>query len=573
MRAVMKVAGLTVMAVTAQLAACGDDHPATISGGAGDNGGLGSAGGSGGTGGTTGTGSSRGWMNGWTELSAPMMSVSGGRSSVGRGSAGGAINMRVGGQVAIDPTLQPAIPAAPADGAAVDASALASDVASDGSIRISGMNAVGGGDATRRITSNAGDIVIDGTLRAADAGAARQGIVLSAPNGVVFVSGTVDTSGADNGQAAGTIEIVARQVVVTGKLLASGGNGTDVAGPGGAVTITSSTDAVLTGFVRFRGGAVSGAATGGAAATLRIDAAGLVQLAGTIDGRGGSSSGGDAGAAGAIRIGDSAAPSALQVMVPIVLNGGEGAAGGGTGGALMIDAAGTLTLAGSIRADGGAVATGGAMADGGTAGSVVITITSVSDPLNVTPSGEVTLDGGAAGGAGVAGGGGHLLFVTNDGSLSMAGKLFGRGGAAPDPGGIGGLGGHVNLFTDNNHNGLGGNMTIETTGVIDVSGGAGTIGGAARNNGGDGVAFFPEMQEQIAVLLNADGIHGTPPAGNATILNMGRIIARGGAADGWGGDVDFHGNGENVADAKDPVSGPMELKAAGSGRDGDFFGD
>lgn len=576
MRAAMKVAGLAAMAVMAQLAACGDDRPAMMSGGAGDNGGLGSAGGSGATGGTTGTGNSRGWMNGWTELSTPMISVTGGRSPVGRGSAGGAINMRVGGPVTIDPGLQPAIPAAPVDGAAVDPAALGAHVASDGSIRISGMAVVGGGDATRRITSNAGDIVVDGTLRAADAGAARQSIVLSAPNGTVFVSGAVDTSGADTGQAGGAIEIVARQVVVTGtgKLVSAGGNGTDAAGPAGAITITASTDVALAGIVRFRGGSTGGAFPGGAAGALRIEAAGLVQLAGTVDGRGGSSSGGEAAAAGTIRIGDTTAPASLQVMVPMVLNGGEGAAGGGTGGTLMIDAAGTLTLAGSIRANGGAVAAASdgtrATADGGTAGSVTLNVTTVTDWLLVMASAEVTLDGGESGGAGLAGVGGHVWLTTMDGDMSMAGKLLARGGAAPDPGGVGGLGGAFDLFSDKNHNGLGGNLTIETTGVIDASGGAGTIGGNARNDGGWGIAIFPEMQEQIAVLLNSDGIHGTPPVGSALCLNLGRIVARGGAANGWGGDVIYHGNG---ADQKDPVSGVVELEGNGTGQTGNYGGE
>ena len=302
---------------------------------------------------------------------------------------------------------------------------------------------------------------------------------------------------------------------------------------------------------------------------MRVEAAGTVQLGGTIDARGGpSAGGGDGGMAGAIHIGETTAPSSVQVLVPMAANGGDGSSAGGEGGGVQVDAAGEIVFSGVIHANGGAVV--GSAGDGGTAGIVTLNVTSAPDKLIVTATGEVTLDGGAAKGAGLAGGGGHLYFKTNDGDMSMAGKLTGRGGAAPDPGGIGGLGGSFELFSDNNHNGLGGNLTIETTGVIDVSGGSGTTGGNARNDGGWGIAVFPDMQEQIAVLLNSDGIHGTPPVGSALCLNLGRIVARGGATNGWGGDVIYHGNG---ADQKDPVSGTVELEGHGTGQTGNYGGE
>jgi len=573
MRALIRVAGVLVVAATAQLAGCGDDS-AMGTGNGGTQGGLGSHDGA--TGGATGTGGRGSGPPAWTELAAPMLTVDGGRAATGsgHGSAGGAIKIRVSGPATFDPALAPASADAPAGAAAIGADALASDVNADGSIRISGIIIVPGGDAVRKIAST-GDIYVDGTLRAADVAGTRQALSLSAPNGTVFVSGAVDTSGDVNGQTGGAIDITAKRVVVTGRLASAGGNDAVAPGGAGAVTITSATDVVLAGLVRLRGGAATGNAAGGAAATLRIEAAGAVQLGGTIDGRGGpSTGGGDGGPAGAIHIGETTPPSSLQVLVPMASNGGGGSAAGGEGGAIQVDAAGAIALSGAIHADGGSIvdaAPGTAAAgDGGTAGSVTLTVTSAPDTLVVASSAEVTLDGGTSRGAGLAGGGGHLYFITNDGDLSMAGKLTGRGGAAPDAGGVGGLGGMFNLFSDNNHNGLGGNMTIEATGLIDVSGGPGTTGGNARNDGGWGIAVFPELQEQIAVLLNSDGIHGTPPVGSALCMNYGRIVARGGATNGWGGDVIYHGNG---MDQKDPVSGNVEVAGDGTGQTGQFGGE
>ena len=578
MRALIRVAGVLVAAATAQLAGCGGDGTAMMGTGGGDNsGGLGSASGGGAHGGTTGTGGS-GSTGGngmpaspWVELPSPMLTVDGGRASggSGRGSPGGAIMIRAGGPATIDPALAPAIPDPPAGATALGADALSADVTSDGSISIAGIVVLGGSDAVRKIASN-GDIYIEGLLRAAPLGGARQAIALSAPNGTVFVSGGVDTSGL-NGQAGGAIDITAKHVVVTGRLASAGGNGADSAGTAGAITITSATDVVLAGLVRVRGGASTGVAAGGAAAVLRVEAAGAVQLGGTIDARGGpSTGGGDGGMAGAIRIGETTAPSSVQVLVPMASNGGDGAAAGGEGGGIQVDAAGEIVFAGVIRANGGSIVNTATAGDGGTAGSVTLKVTTLPDKLTATASAEVSLDGGASKGAGIAGGGGHLYFITHDGDLSMAGKLLGRGGAAPDPGGIGGLGGAFELFSDGNHNGLGGNLTIETTGLIDVSGGPGTTGGSARNDGGWGIALFPDKQEQIAVLLNSDGIHGTPPVGSALCLNLGRIVARGGATNGWGGDVIYHGNG---ADEKDPVSGTVELDGHGTGQTGNYGGE
>ena len=49
---------------------------------------------------------------------------------------------------------------------------------------------------------------------------------------------------------------------------------------------------------------------------------------------------------------------------------------------------------------------------------------------------------------------------------------------------------------------------------------------------------FPDEMEQIAVLINCDGKHGTT---ENWLVNQGLIVARGGAANGNGGDIVYHG--------------------------------
>jgi len=185
--------------------------------------------------------------------------------------------------------------------------------------------------------------------------------------------------------------------------------------------------------------------------------------------------------------------------------------------------------------------------------------------LVIDATGAVQLDGGASGGTGIAGGGGHLYFTTSDGDLTMAGMLSLRGGDARDPGGTGGLGGAVDIFSDHNYDGIGGHLLIATTGLIDASGGAGTIGGSGRNNGRDGVAGFPDEVELIAVLINCDGKHGTT---DNWLDNQGLIVARGGAANGNGGDIIYHG----ISPDRDssPPSGNIDNAGNGSGLPGDF---
>jgi hypothetical protein len=543
----------------------------------------------------------------------------------------------------------------PAGATAATSGSLGADLDAPSSISVDATVTSGGSDGVRQIASGA-DIFITGTLRAADLGQARQALALKAPNGTVYVTGTIDTSGAaGTGQAGGALTIVARQLVVTGSILTAGGDGTTAgaagavtltladgaflsgtldasggnakapgsaaAGRGGDLTIQAGGDVVLGGTTRVRGGAAAisaGAdASAGDAGTITINSNATLAIPGTLDGRGGVAtvSGGTGsargGAAGALKVGENAPPQMVGILVPLLLGGGDGPAAGGNGGAAQLEPhGGDLVISGLVDVSGGSSATapgaggsvdghpgpensaagvdvsgqltvnGGSITSGGAgagaAGGVIKIVSLASEgKLTIEPSGQVQADGGGSGGTGTAGGGGLMYFFTIHGDASIHGKLLARGGAAADPGGTGGGGGLVYVFTGNGHDRMSGVLIVESDGIIDASGGAGTTGGSARNDGRpQSVNLFPSRQDDefsvdnIAVLINSDGVHG-PDRG--WIDNRGLIIARGGAANGAGGDVIFHGKQQDGNET--PLPGNVDLAGDGSGAPGDFRGE
>lgn len=442
----------------------------------------------------------------------------------GHGAPGGNVDIVTTGALSFGASF-----AAPADAPAPPADAqrltsLDADVSVTGTALIDGNVTASG---PRRITVTGGDLFIAGKLRA------DSDLTIEAPNGSIYVTGTIDTSGTNTGGKAGDIRISADGNVM------------------------------LLGAVKGRGGAAS------AAAALAIDAGGGVQLAGTIDLRGGSArasaSGGvlDGGAGGHLAIGAVRPPASVVIALDVSVDGGDGHDSAGAGGSVTLVVGGDFTIAGTVRSRGGSIFPGGS-GDGGLAGNFTMDINTIVGNQSYRPGSVMMLDGGGSGGVGIAGGGGHLYGRSYDGIVTMSGSLFARGGTARD-GGLGGLGGHVNLFSDSNYDGVGGNLTITPEGVIDVSGGAGSTGGSARNDGTGLVAVFPEDQEMIAVLLNADGIHGTPM--NGVIDNQGVLIARGGEVGGAGGDIAFHGEG--TGGLHDPLGGQLEMGGNGAS-DGQF---
>jgi hypothetical protein len=595
----------------------------------------------------------------WSDLGQAEVSLQGGAASSpgGQAHSGGLLHLASKGGIALDPgappLAQPAIGSPASDAMAMTKSALGADVSAPGSVRISGSLASGGSDAVRTISAG-GDIFIDGTLRMADLSGTRQGLTLAAPNGTVFVTGSVDASGASGGQAGGPLTITAQKVVVTGKLItrgasgstsgdagsisitatdsvfssglldASGGDakgGNDVTGAhGGDLHVKAGGDVGLAGTVRVRGGAGVGTshgdARGGDAGAIAVDGAGALTCDATIDARGGfataAKTGGAVvgGAAGSLAVGEGVQPSAITVLVPIIVSGGDGAAVGGHGGNVLLEShGGDLRIAGDLEASGGSaarpgvggcitghpgpenatastdvsgkmVANGGSAAsgtsgDGAAGGMLSLMALAKSGNLTIEPGAQLQTDGGGSSGNGTAGGGGIQYLFTINGNASLHGNVLSRGGAAPDRGGTGGGGGLVYVFTGAGHDRMSGVLIVENDGTIDASGGAGTTGGSARNDGHAGsVATFPMRQddeyaiENIAVLINSDGVHGSD---HGYIDNRGQIIARGGGANGSGGDVVFHGKRQDGNET--PLPGNVAQQGDGTGMAGDYAGE
>jgi hypothetical protein len=226
-------------------------------------------------------------------LMMPAVALGGGPapSAGGQGQAGGLAHLVSGGGITIGPDFQaPAMPAgqsAPGGTMSLAASSLGADVSAAGSIAITGDVASGGSDSVRQIVA-AGDIFVDGTLRGADLGGARQGLSLRA-SGTVYVSGNLDTSGAaGGGQAGGSLTIMAHQVIVSGKLTTAGGSGVS-GGAAGALTISTTAGAYFGGTIDASGGDGQGAqnVSGGRGGDLSLQAAGDVLFAGSAAFHGG----------------------------------------------------------------------------------------------------------------------------------------------------------------------------------------------------------------------------------------------------------------------------------------------
>lgn len=478
-----------------------------------------------------------------------------------------------------------------------------------------GSRTLAGGAITitaRRVVLEGGRLIATGAPLPGGSGAPGGAITIAAAGGPVLITaGVIDTSGGGGREGGGGGPLIieaAEAVSVASPIDTSGGDGSGggavSGGPGGGVLVTGSEVSILEPVI-MRGGAAmgdDGEARGGDAGTLDVASAGVARVAAVIDGRGGpaATAGGDGdvkgGAAGTVRL----AGASVEVAASLGMAGGAGLAEGGAGGDLALhaasgdvrlagaidfgggdseaqpgaggridgeigDAGGGLQLAGSISGRGGSALPGGD-ADGGDAGQVWMAVLSLAGPITIAPTAEIVLDGGDSAGAGTGGTGGVIDLRARDGNASLDGQLHARGGDAPGAGGTGGTGGRLHIWTDTNFDGIGGHLIVEQSGLIDISGGSGETGGNACNNGEGGVAYFPEGIETIGILFNSDSAPGRLEDGE--LVNKGRIVAKGGAGGGSGGDVIFHGR--RAGSSKDPVPGAIDLSGDGDGADGSF---
>lgn len=540
----------------------------------------------------------------------PGVSADGGpaEGAGGTGGPGGAVRVSTLRGIAQD-AAAPAPPAPPPGGQALSDADLSADVTRSGTLRIEGTVTTSGPGAVRTITSTDGDIVIAGTLRAADPGGAVQGLTLQAPRGTVYVTGTIQAEnfdGAADGDAGGAIVLRGSRVVVTGSLRADGEDGTSQGGDGGRILLAAPGPVYVGGRVSARGGSVLGGsgdgARGGNGGVLEVTASGEIVFSAAAVLRGGwrarPERGRRAGKAAGFssrvsrscvfperRIFGAGAPKRAAERPPAA---GEASGrpgweapwtvsrrrrarfrlrgAGGTIAALCDVGGGALTCAAALRARGGSASDPSRSTPGGSGGSVELEAASSSGSVTLRAGSSAVADGGESAGAAVAGEGGKIEIVLADGPVSVAGEVRARGGAARGAGGTSGRGGFFGVRSDNDGDGTGGDITIEAGALVDVSGGPGDVGGSARNNGGPGVGHIPDRRGVLAVVLDSDSVSGSPVG--AVIRNLGRVVARGAARNGSGGDVMFHGAGPDGR--RDPLPGDVDLAGDGAGAPGDF---
>jgi hypothetical protein len=458
---------------------------------------------------------------------------------------------------------------------------LSADVSRADDVTVSGTLQTSGSGSVRSISAR--NITISGTLKSGPGSGGVQSLALSA-SGTVYISGTIDASGAP-GQGGGKISIIAATAVVlspSGAILAAGGQG---GGAGGAITMEQASSFLLEGPIDVRGGSGSSGGPGGSLSIGVSMGALQVHLAsGAVLARGGDGGAGG-GAGGTLDV--SSFRGGVSLSGTWDTSGGASAAKGGAGGTIHAEAdigGGDLTVAASMLSRGGDGQSTAGNAQGGSGGTLQLfaffdkTLTAGSGgSVLLQPATMLNLDGGASSGSSDAGGGGTIFVEIPEEKVILDGQMSARGGNAGGSG-RGGLGGFFYVASDTNQTGTGGDTTLQKGAVIDISGGS-----SARGPGGDAqwspqAGIFDPFVIPIAVLFDA-GTHPSDPTKDASfgpegfIENDGQIIAQGGHPNGHGGDVEFHGRGSfwNPNDHSgmfDAARGDVENQGDGSGADG-----
>lgn len=395
--------------------------------------------------------------------------------------------------------------------------------------------------------------------------------LLDASGGLASGTGTGGAGGSLLLQCGGDLTIGA-QIIVSGgpSVSGTGGSTTPLAPPIAGVDPTSAvilrvaaknltaTGALTsTAPIQAQGGATSlgttsgGGGGAGSSITLQITGGvGSLTSSGSMITSGASDPLGFGGASGSIFV--SCILGDLTITGALVTAGATSPTVPTDSGNVTVQCGGLLTCLATINATGGSSLDPNGLISAHKGGAVLLNANGTFGGVLLLSGTTVAADGGAATvavGAGVTGGtGGSITLQSQSQPISISGAFLARGGAAAGLG-TGGTGGQMVINSDVKGSGIGGNITLNADGGIDVSGGAGFMGGSALHNGVDPGTALPSPPVNLAVVIDANSGLGNSQALNppgvipGTIINLGSIAALGGLGSpvGSGGDVFWNG--------------------------------
>jgi hypothetical protein len=374
-----------------------------------------------------------------------------------------------------------------------------------------------GGAPTAALYCGPGGIRIDGAVTfhpLAGAGVGESSLSLDA-DGDIAVSGTIETSAAEGGNAAVLTVATRGNIRSSGKWLARGGAGA-AGGAGGHI------------LARWKGALVN---------------------TGTLDSSGAEGTAGAGGTGGGLELIGDAAGSSLWNRGKLLSLGGSGTAGGGNSGLVAVMAYGDLLSTAPIDVSAGNATTQG---DGGMALPVILQ--TIGGRLVVT--GSLSGRGGNGAGTGAGGAGAMVIVVDVDdparpdaavGSF-LSGAVDGSGGDGAKGGDAGGLNVMMTLGAATARI-TGPAITFAGISALDATGGPGTA------TGGDGV---PIVLMNSPLVIGSDSYVGNV-GGQVDLLATG---GAGGAGDGGQGGT-LHIGGTDLVCRDADASGGASAEAAG----------
>lgn len=554
-----------------------------------------------------------------TRAAAPQaltVTLSGGAASslsgaLGTGGDGGDFRAFAFGDVLVLSESSPlSAPAAPGPPATSVATTDPDGLSTPGNLLIS-ASLVTTGDAVYESTN--GDVIISGTLQGGDDGGGGQfNVTLRAPNGTVFISGTVRTAGnADNdgfrsGDGAGNITVEAARIVLTGTLDARGEDNTaGSGGDGGTVVLDSAAPGVVGGIhvyciggsILTAGGNASGASplSGGAGGNVTVRARGQLFGFTPITTSGGSAT--ESAAVAAVLGGKGGnvtltGGSGVDVSATLTLRGGAatgggGGATGGAGGTLASDGLVPLRLFGTLDAPGGDASSSAGAVVGGAGGAANIGQVAGVDVLELGRGSFAACGGG---GGAFGGNAGAFDFRTDNGSMLMGAVLQACGGPGTGSGpASGGAGGTLAIVADGDFSGTGSNQsnhTLEFLGgaSIDVGGGVATGTGAGGAAGGVLLQSGADLTCGGSITARGGSSPGGPGgsattgisiviasfngAPNGDIFLVGDLQTQGGDSTAAGGGIGGSIAVDTLATAAGEINSSSDLTASGGGGGG-----